>query len=183
MEGTMATVTLFAANFAPKNWAYCQGQLLAISTNTALFSLLGTTYGGNGQTTFGLPDMRGRVPVGTGTGPGLPYEGLGQISGTPNNTMLITNLPAHNHQATVNIQVPVNPNGADVENPEGAFLGVAASGHQYYSNAAAPGQFMGNLATTANAAITGGSQPINNMQPYLTLNYIICLYGIYPSRN
>ena len=183
MEGTMATVTLFAANFAPKNWAYCQGQILAISSNTALFSLLGTTYGGNGQTTFALPNMSGRVPVGTGAGPGLPQQLLGEISGTPNNTMLISNMPAHNHQATVTIQVPINPNGVDVENPEGAFLGVPDSGKMYYSNAPAAGQFMGNLATTANAGITGGSQPINNMQPYLTLNYIICLYGIYPSRN
>lgn len=102
MEGYIAQIILFAGTFAPRGWAFCQGQILSISQNTALFSLLGTTYGGNGQTTFALPDLRGRAPIGTGQGPGLSSISLGQMAGTENVTLLITQLPAHTHTVTVN---------------------------------------------------------------------------------
>src|SRR5688572_13508567 len=97
MEGYLAQVIMFAGNFAPRGWAFCQGQILSIAQNTALFALLGTTYGGNGQTTFALPDLRGRVPVGTGQGPGLPSVTLGELAGEPAHTLISTEMPAHNH--------------------------------------------------------------------------------------
>ena len=100
MEGTMATIVMFAGNFAPRTWALCQGQLLAISSNSALFSLLGVTYGGDGRTTFGLPDLRGRVPVGTGSGPGFTNRLLGARSGVEYNNLTVAHLPAHTHSTT-----------------------------------------------------------------------------------
>jgi microcystin-dependent protein len=109
MEGTIGEIRMFAGTFAPRTWAFCSNQLISIAQNTALFSILGTTYGGNGQTTFALPDFRGRVAVGTGTGPGLPNVQLGQMAGTPTVTLLTTNMPAHNHAVTgtVTIQAPI----------------------------------------------------------------------------
>lgn len=183
MDGYLATVTLFAGNFAPLSWAYCDGSLVSIASNTALYALLGTTYGGDGQVTFALPDLRGRVPVGTGQGPGLSNWELGEVNGTTQNTMTTANLAAHNHYAQVNIQIPVNGNSSDTDNPEASFPSIPANGQQYYSNAPAAGQYMGNLVTTANLSVAGASQPINNMQPFLVLNYIICTEGIFPSRN
>src|SRR5690349_24008377 len=104
-EPFIAEIVLFAGNFAPRGWAFCQGQILSIAQNTALFSLLGTTYGGNGQTTFALPDLRGRVPIGTGQGPGLAPIDLGQVAGNPSVTLTVNNMPAHNHQATTTVAV------------------------------------------------------------------------------
>lgn len=179
MEGTIAEIRLFAGNFAPRSWAFCQGQILSIAQNTALFSLLGTTYGGNGQTTFALPDFRGRVAVGTGQGPGLPNINLGELAGSPTHTLIITEMPAHNHTVSLGAH---NADLANQSNPTGNVLGVGqVPGGQsvnMYSNAGANT----NLAPTA-SSISGGSQPHNIMQPYLGMNYIICLEGIYPSRN
>jgi microcystin-dependent protein len=179
MEGTIAEIRLFAGNFAPRNWAFCSGQIMAISQNTALFSLLGTTYGGNGQTTFALPDLRGRVPVGTGQGPGLSNISLGQVAGEPTHTLIVTEMPAHNHQVALGAYADGTANTA---NPSGHVL----------STGQVPGGSLVNMysdqAPTASlsptqSSITGGSQPHNNMQPYLGMNYIICLFGIFPSRN
>ena len=175
MEGTIAEIRLFAGNFAPRNWAFCAGQILSIAQNTALFSLLGTTYGGNGQTTYALPDLRGRVPVNTGQGPGLPSVDLGEQAGTPTVTLITTEMPAHNHTMQVHNDI----------------TGMAATGAGNFVNSKTEsGEAVASSSTsplaTANPAtigITGGSQPHNNMQPYLGLNYIICLEGIYPSRN
>jgi len=177
MEGYIAQIMLFAGNFAPRNWAFCAGQIISIAQNTALFSLLGTTYGGNGQTTFALPDLRGRVPVGTGTGPGLPNVSLGQVAGAPTHTLISTEMPGHNHLVS-----GYNGGLANVANPSGAALSVgSASGGEtvnLYSNAGP------NVALHPNSiGIAGGSQPHNNMQPYLGMNYVICLFGIFPSRN
>jgi microcystin-dependent protein len=124
MEGYIAEIRLFAGNFAPRNWAFCQGQIMSISQNTALFSLLGTTYGGNGQTTFALPDFRGRVAVGTGQGPGLPNMTLGEMSGEPTHTLIVTEIPMHNH--TINGSASGLANNA---NPTGNSpgIGVVAS--------------------------------------------------------
>ena len=171
----MATIMLFAADFAPKNWAFCNGQLIAIAQNTALFSLLGTTYGGNGQTTFALPDLRGRAPVGTGQGPGLPSINLGQVSGEPTHTLIITEMPAHNHAA----QAAGNSNPGDNASPGGNTWATSTARDNLYINAAPNGPMAANTVTIG---IAGGSQPHNNMQPYVGLSYIICVEGIYPSR-
>jgi len=177
MEGYLAQIIMFAGNFAPQAWAFCWGQILSISQNTALFSLLGTTYGGNGQTTFALPDLRGRVPVGTGQGPGLPNYTLGEVSGTPTTTILITNMPAHNHTATTNVGV----SSANTTSEEPAGNVLASQADNFYAPASSVNGSLGGVTTTV--ALNGGSQPINIMQPYLAMNYVICLQGIYPSRN
>jgi microcystin-dependent protein len=181
MEGTMANITLFAADFAPKNWAYCNGATLAISTNQALFSLLGTTYGGNGVQTFQLPNLCGRIPVGTGQGGGLSSYELGEVGGTETNTMSTSNMPMHTHIAMVTMNAKVNSAGVNTDSPDGAFYGATAASQ--YNTTAGAGQYFGALQVTANLSVSGGSQPIPNIMPYLALNYVICMYGIYPSRN
>jgi microcystin-dependent protein len=180
MDGYIAEIRMFAGNFAPRNWALCQGQILAISQNTALFSLLGTTYGGNGQTTFALPDLRGRVTLGVGAGPGLTNKDLGELGGAENVTLAVTQIPAHNHAATIN----VNSGPGTLSNPSGNFL---AGGQDATANPI-PTYASSANATSLNASSvtggnTGGSQPHNNMPPYLGVSYIICLAGIFPSRN
>jgi microcystin-dependent protein len=159
-EGTLGEVRLFAGNFAPRNWEFCSGQLISIASNTALFSVLGTTYGGNGTTTFGLPDLRGRVPVGAGQGPGLTYRPLGERSGAENHTLTPEQLPAHSHTLTT---------------AEGVG-GVSDTG-----KAVAAGSTEGTVGKVSTSSV-GGGQPHNNMPPYLALNYVICMYGYYPSR-
>lgn len=175
MEGYIAALMFFAGNFAPRGWAFCNGQILSIAQNTALFALLGTTYGGNGSTTFALPDFRGRTAVGTGQGPGLPSIILGQMGGEPTHTLLITEIPAHNHL------IPANTGNGNANTPAPAntlakLVDSRSNALNVYSTAAPNG----NLGATS---ITGGSQPHNNMQPYLGMNYIICMEGIFPSRN
>ena len=159
----IAEIILFAGNFAPRGWAFCNGQLLSISQNTALFSLLGTTYGGNGQTTFALPDLRSRVPVHPGQGPGLSSYQLGQSGGAETVTLGVNQLPAHTHAAT---SPPVDT--AATSNRPTSGMAPARGG------AYAPGPSVGS---------TGGSQPHTNLQPHLALNYIIATQGIFPSRN
>jgi microcystin-dependent protein len=176
MEGYIAEIRMFAGNFAPRGWAFCDGQILSIASNTALFSLLGTTFGGNGQTTFALPDLRGRVAVGPRQGPGLPNYNLGEMSGETNHTLIITEMPAHNHQA----QAAGNSNGGDSTSPNGNTWASSTARDSIYINAAPNGPMAANTVTVG---IAGGSQPHNNMQPYTGINYIICLEGIYPSRN
>lgn len=174
-------IILFGGNFAPRGWAFCNGQILSIAQNTALFSILGTTYGGNGQTTFALPDLRGRVPVSAGQGPGLSPYSLGQQSGSETVTLTVQQMPAHNH--------PVNADGTNgtAVSPAGGNLAQTATGtgksavtsNTYTTGApAAPVQL--NPTTIGPQ---GGSQPHNNLQPLLALNYIIALEGVYPSRN
>jgi microcystin-dependent protein len=167
MDPIMGTIILFAGNFAPKGWLFCDGSILSIAQNTALFSILGTTYGGNGTTTFALPDLRGRVPMQQGAGPGLLPRTLGETVGTETVTLLQTNLPAHTHTLLV------SSNSANDDIPEGQAL---ASG-QFYDPAAPSVPLH-----PATVGVTGGSQPINNMQPSLALNYIIATEGVYPSR-
>ena len=175
MEGTIAEIRMFAGNFAPRNWAFCAGQTMAIASNTALFSLLGTTYGGNGQTTFALPDLRGRVPVGTGQGPGLSYISLGEVAGAATHTLTSTEMPAHTHTATApGAAASTTATPGTTVAPGPAALGAGVSNNF--------GAATGNVAPRT-IGTAGGSQPHNNMQPYLGMNYIICLYGIFPSRN
>jgi microcystin-dependent protein len=169
MEGYIAEIRNFAGNFPPRAWSFCQGQLLSIAQNTALFS----TYGGDGQTTFALPDLRGRIPVGTGNGAGLTPRVLGEISGIPSNTILTSNMPAHTH--TMN----ASSDAASLGTPAGNSLGVNARGG---ITPFAPGTTT-QVAMGSTTGSVGSNSPINNMQPYLGMNYIICLEGIYPSRN
>ena len=161
-------IVLFAGNFAPRGWAFCEGQILSIAQNTALFSLLGTTYGGNGQTTFALPDLRGRAPIHPSQGPGLSPHTLGQSGGSESVTLTQQEMPTHIHAAAgstgaVNTTRPTNA--------------VPAKGGSYTT--ANPDTTMSSQAIKP----AGGSQPHSNMPPYLALNYIICIEGIYPSRN
>jgi len=171
-EPFFGEIRLVPYNFAMRGWAFCQGQLLSIAQNTALFSLLGTTYGGNGVTTFALPDLRGRVALHVGQGPGLsPYD-LGQVGGTETVTLTSSQLAAHNHRAFCSIG-PGNqyqPNG-------GVWAVDAAQNPQYGTTKAA-----GSMAANVVGAAGGGGQPHNNIQPYLALNYVIALQGIFPSR-
>ncbi|HEY9000099.1 MAG TPA: tail fiber protein [Mucilaginibacter sp.] len=202
MEGTIGEIRGFAANFAPMNWALCQGQILSIASNTALFSILGTQYGGNGQTTFGLPDLRGRAIVGTGQGNGLSPYTNGLLTGTESVTLISGNLPQHNHIATVTAgtggsgQIVLNgSNGqAGQLSPGGNILGndavqnvslYAASGTPVALDAStiAVTNVDGPHLSTVTLNPTGGSSPHENRQPSLVVNYIICLIGTYPSRN
>jgi microcystin-dependent protein len=172
-EPFIGQITGFAGNFAPRGWALCQGQILSIAQNTALFSILGTTYGGNGQTTFALPDLRGRVPIQEGQGPGLSPYTLGEAGGQENHTLLVTEMPQHNHL------IAATNAGGNSQTPIGTFLATdAAGGTAGYSG----GPANGNMAATA-VTLAGGSQPHNNRQPYLCINFIIALQGIFPSRN
>lgn len=173
MEGYIAQILFFAGNFAPRNWAFCQGQILSIAQNTALFSLLGTTYGGNGQTTFALPDLRGRVAVGTGQGPGLSSITLGQVAGTETTSLLVTQLPAHTHALNASTAA------GDASVPTNALLANSGALDREYKAATSADTAMHTTAIGA----TGGSQPFSIRNPYLGMNYIICLFGIFPSRN
>ncbi|MBK8968312.1 MAG: tail fiber protein [Saprospiraceae bacterium] len=177
MEGYLAQIIWFGGNFAPRAWAYCQGQLLAIASNEALFSLIGTIYGGDGRTTFALPDFRGRIPVGAGNGPGLSNINLGQRGGAEQVTLTVNNLASHTHQVTA--KIAVSTGNATTDEPDGNVLaGTTAS--TYAAASTANGQLAGVSATETSA---GGNQPINIMQPYLGMNFIICIQGIYPSRS
>ncbi len=173
----------FSFGFAPRFWAQCNGQLLPINQNQALFSLLGTMYGGNGQTNFALPDLRGRAMLSSGTGPGQPPYVQGQAAGTPNVTLLTTNLPAHTHPVQATASQPASSGGGGAETPLGKI--PANSGGQ--TNYAAPTAATGSLAPPAGVSLpsqaAGGNQPFPNMPPYLTMNICIALSGIFPSRN
>lgn len=178
-EPFIGSIVLFAGNFAPRGWMLCQGQLLSISQYTALFSILGTTYGGNGQQTFGLPNLAGRIPMGYGNGPGLTPNNLGDISGTESVTLLSTQMPAHTHPLMVNNA----EDGATSTSPEGAVPANTkesrgGTGANIYT-ATAPN----SVAAPTSMGVSGGNQPHSNMQPYLVLNYIIAIEGIFPSRN
>lgn len=176
----MSEIRFFAGNFSPKAWAYCQGQLLAIAQNTALFSLLGTMYGGNGQTTFALPSFAGRTPVGTGQGPGLPMIDLGELSGTPNVTLTQIQLPVHNHAGSSAISIPTFSESGSSGDPSGSLL---ASINGLYKTGTPPDSFLAPIGGAVVVGTAGASSPLNIEQPYLGMNIIICLQGIYPSRN
>lgn len=181
MENFIGQIILFAGNFDIKSYASCNGQLMSIAQNTALFSILGTTYGGDGRVTFGLPDLRGRVPISQGQGPGLSSYTLGEMGGTETTTLLVTNLPSHTHALTLSAQVNVSDLNASSDEPAGSFL--TTTSNNFYAGSGKAGQNLGGVTASGTAAVTGGNIPFNNMQPYLTLSYQICLYGIFPSRN
>ena len=180
MEPFLGQIQLFGFNFAPRGWAMCNGQLLSISQNTALFSLLGTTYGGDGRTTFGLPDLRGRVPLGMGHGPGLSDHRQGSQGGAETTSIGVQNMPNHNHGLSqAKVTIPVSGDDASQDEAEGHFL---ANG-QFYHNAADAVYGTGPISVTGSSDPAGGGQPTNNMQPFIAMNYCIALMGIFPSRN
>lgn len=179
MEGTIGEIRMFAATFSPRFWAYCNGQLLAINQNTALFSILGTTYGGNGTTNFALPNMQSRVAVGTGTGPGLSNYVLGQLSGVENNTITTANIPSHTHAITGAARMLTTTAPANAVAPTGNYFANDAT--PKYKNSGA-----GDTMKPANVALALGSSggtPVSNLMPYTAISYIICLQGIFPARN
>jgi len=179
MEGYIGEVRLFAGNFAPLGWAFCDGTLYSIAAYSPIFALIGTIYGGDGQTTFAVPDLRGRIAVGTGTGLGLSNIVLGQKGGTESVTMTTSQLPSHIHSAMSTINFPAYsqgggeaaPSGAILEGLQGAYSTQAADTH------IAPATVNGSLSTV------GGNTPFEIIQPVLATNYIICLEGIFPSRS
>jgi len=179
MEEYLAIIKIFGGNFAPRGWALCQGQILSIAQNTALFSIIGTTYGGNGQTTFALPDLRGRAPIGWGQGPGLSSYNIGQVMGNESVSLLLNNMPAHNHAISGTVQLPVNDSNADADGPLGAYLGTPNI--SIYSSTTTG--VAANLYTNLTTAVAGSNIPVGIIQPILAVSYIICLEGIFPSRN
>ncbi len=169
----IAEIRIFAGNFAPRSWAFCDGQLLPISQNTALFSLIGTTYGGDGRTTTGLPNLKGRAPMHPGTGPGLTQRRLGERSGSETATLTSNQLPSHNHGLGATVS-PASTFSPGVNSVLARSIGAAAFDDTNTNNA---------LLNTATLPSVGASQAHNNLQPFLTLNYIIALVGSYPSRS
>lgn len=166
----VAEIRIFPFNFAPKGWAFCDGQLMPISQNTALFSLLGTTYGGDAKSTFALPNMQGNAPMHPGQGPGLSLHDLGETGGSETVTLRQTDIPAHSHMLRASNTLGDNPV------PTGNTLARYANAYQQTTNS--------GLVTMAAQSLTpaGGSLPHNNMMPYLTLNFCIALQGVYPPR-
>ena len=179
MDPFLAQIVMFGGNFAPRGWANCDGQLLAISQNSALFSLLGTIYGGDGRTTFALPEMRGRMAMHTGNGPGLSNRPQGQRSGQETVVANVNTMANHSHTASSTAQVAV----AAQAGGEGVVSGQHISNHAGAFSEDPTGATLGGVtaATTVNAA--GGQQAQNNLPPYMVVRYIIATVGTYPSRN
>ncbi|HAV35430.1 MAG TPA: phage tail protein [Massilia sp.] len=171
-EPYVGEIRMFAGNFAPMDWALCQGQLLSIAENELLYAVIGNTYGGDGQTTFALPDLRGRVPLHAGTGNGLSPRALGEQGGAENVTLTTNQLAAHTHSMTASR----DPGNSAYTGANGVPASV--TGTPVYGPVATPGPMMANVVGAA-----GGSQPHDNMAPYLCINFIIALYGLYPQQN
>ena len=174
-EPFIAEIRIFAGNFAPRGWAFCDGQLLPIAENTALFSLIGTIYGGDGRTTMALPNLQGRAPMHPGRGPGLTARRLGEKVGVETVTLTEAQIPSHNHTARAASTTGNAGLGPGTSN----CLARAGGGNTYQTNSSA------NLVDMASQTLstTGGGQAHDNLQPYLTLNFIIALVGLYPSRS
>lgn len=179
MEGVIGVVTTFAGNFAPRTWAFCNGQQLTVSQNQALFSIIGNKFGGDGQTYFNLPDLRGRAPVGAGNGQGItPYQ-LGQASGTDALNLTVANLPAHTHSGNVAFSLRCDNSSSGSSTPDFSFPNQLAN-----SYAPVPtGTMQAPAYNNPQVAIAGASAPVPFRSPYLALNFIICLTGIYPTRD
>lgn len=171
MDPFVAEIRIFPFNFAPKGWAFCDGQILPLSQNTALFSLLGTTYGGDGKSNFALPDMQGNVPMHPGQGPGLSLHDLGEMGGSSTVTLLESEMPSHAHFLMASNQPGEDPQAV------GEAFGRSVGTNLYQASNA-------GLVSMYNVAVTpvGGSLPHNNLQPYLTLNFCIALQGVFPPR-
>jgi len=190
-DGYLATMNVFAGNFAIRGCALAQGQILSISQNTALFSLMGTTYGGDGRTSFGLPDTRGRSVIGAGTGPGLSTISLGQKGGAENKVLSTNNLPAHNHAAstTVNASATARANSAEggTDSPNGNSWAVLDRENLYSSAAPDVSMHAGSISISASAVTTtsntGNGTSFSIRDPYIGMNWMIQTQGVFPSRN
>ena len=178
MDGWIGEMMMFGASWAPRNWALCQGQLLAITQFQALFSIIGTIYGGDGRTTFGLPDMRGRVAMGEGSGPGLSPRRIGAKFGTETNTLNTLQMPSHNHSVALNGETAQ----ADSKNPNNRLLAVVNGESQVYAGAVPDTERVMHPDSISQQNV-GGNQAVNNIQPTQVVSYIICLNGTYPSRS
>jgi len=172
----VAEIRIFAGNFAPRGWAQCNGQLMSISQNTALFSLLGTTYGGDGKSNFGLPNLQGSAPMQAGQGSGLTLRDLGETGGEQNVTLLQSEMPSHNHQWMF---TSTGRFGGNSNSPTGNSLSDGVSTDSAYC----PSSNSNVNMSPASLSIAGGSQPHNNMPPYLGVTFIIALQGIFPPRS
>ncbi|MFN7985950.1 MAG: tail fiber protein [Thermoanaerobaculia bacterium] len=171
MDPFVAEIRIFPFNFAPKGWAFCDGQILPLSQNTALFSLLGTTYGGDGKSNFALPNMQGNAPMHPGQGPGLSLHDLGETGGSDTVSLLESEIPSHSHTLRADVLDIADTNVAS----SNASFALSSGGTLYQASS--------NASLSDNAlAPAGGDQPHNNMQPYLTLNFCIALQGVYPPR-
>lgn len=179
MEPFIGEIVLFAGNFAPRGWSFCNGQLLSISVNASLYSILGTTFGGDGIETFGLPDLRGRVPVHPGTGVGLSKRTLGESGGMESIVLTINQMPTHTHVVSATVDVPIF-----YENSTSESTGVLITPESASKiRSGALDKNARNLTTENFSESTGHSSPHNNMQPYQCINFIIALQGIYPARS
>ncbi|WP_417353639.1 phage tail protein [Flavobacterium alkalisoli] len=189
MDDFLGTVQAFGFNFPPRGWAFCDGQLLAISTNTALFSLIGTTYGGDGRTTFALPDLRGRSIVHPGQGPGLDNIVWGQRSGAYQHTLNILEMPTHNHMVagTVTTTIHASTGGSPINETSSGEFGFGSGGTfpEMYSDGGTPSEVVGNVVSQfqGTVGLSGGNLPFNLRDPYLGIYTSIALVGVYPSRN
>lgn len=183
-EPFIGEVKWLAFQFAPRGYSLCQGQTMSIAEYSALFALIGTTYGGNGTTTFNLPDLQGRVPIGQGAGPGLPDYSLGEAAGSPTVTLLSSNLPAHIH--TVNaMKVALKTNNAIADSGTALSGYPGTSGTNVWSESATAGAFMAadEAVVSGSTDNTGSNMPIGITNPYLVINFSIAIEGIFPSRN
>lgn len=194
MEPFISQVMIWANNFAPRSWSLCNGQLVSIAQNTALFSLIGTTFGGDGRTTFALPGMRGRVPVHPGRGAGLMPVLRGQTGGADSVTLNALELPSHNHSATpsLNVTIPASTAAGTTDNPSGNVYattsvtiegGGQATGNIYAATGAVAGPVAPSLTETVTIDPTGGGLAHENRQPYIAINYLIAMVGLFPSRS
>lgn len=184
MEPHVGEIRIFAGSFEPAGWMFCSGQLLPISEYEVLFQLIGTTYGGDGQETFALPNLQGRVPIHMGTGPdGTTYQ-LGEVAGTESVTLTTQQIPVHNHGAAGRITIPVRGDSpGHLSDPANAAIAVSP-GKKFFSKVESPSGVMAPLDMPgAVTNVTGGSQPHENMQPFIAVNYIISLFGIFPTQN
>ena len=179
MDPFLAEIRIFQYNYAPRGWAFCNGQLLSISQNTALFSLLGVQYGGDGRTTFALPNLQGSVPVGQGQGQGLQQWYIGEVTGSATVTLLQSEMPMHNHGlvATSSNATTTSASGNQIATGFLGSLQSSSAGNMYSS--AGPNVQLALQSLTP----SGGNQPHNNMMPYLALNYCIALQGVFPQRS
>jgi microcystin-dependent protein len=173
-------VKMVGFNFAPVNWAFCDGQLLSIAENDTLFALIGTTYGGDGQTTFALPNLRSRMPIHQGQGPGSSNHALGQAAGTENVTLVSPQMPQHTHTLTQTVTKRCQNGPGNSKSPVGNFFASGTSSENFSTTGPAA---MSELSFTTTVGMAGGNQPHDNMSPYTCVNFIISLYGVFPSRN
>lgn len=178
-EPFLGEIKMVGFNFPPRGWSTCDGQLLPISQNTALFSLLGTTFGGDGRTTFALPDLRGRTALHVGTGPGLSPTTWGERGGTENVTLTVNEIPSHTHGST-GLKVGVSSDDANSDDPAGSVFGVT---NENAFVAAAADEEMGATSVQGTIDPTGGTRSHTNMQPYLGIYHVIAMVGLFPSRS